>query len=169
MGIIVARHGMPIIELTPMGVNYDLTVEEMIAGYAQSDPDITSEHFPNCRSGRTGIVTEIGLCLVKPVSSGSGQGYSDSKVEEMVTAAGYSFEELSVLGALKEHADELWNAGIWYIVARGPNSRWRSPLGLDVVCFNLYPGYRRFDLNRLENSWRGFDWFLCRKSQPSGT
>jgi len=166
MGIIV-EHEMPVIELTPLGVNYDLTVEEMIAGLRNNNPNITSEHFPNCRSGRTGIVTEIGLCLVKPVPSG--HGYSDPKAEEMVTAAGYSFEELPVLGVLKEHADELWNAGIQYIVARGPNSRWQRPGGARVVYFGLDPEDRGFGLRRLEVGWSDDVWFLCRKSQPSVT
>lgn len=139
MGIIVVRHDLPVKELISLGVSYDRTVEEMIAEYAKvSNSDITSEHFLRI-PGKSGVADES-LYLVQPVPKG--QSRSDSEVEQIVTAAGYEFCDWPLLGPLakKEHADELWNEGIQFIVARGSNSRWQDPHGTHVVFFHLHPG-----------------------------
>lgn len=167
--IIVARH-LPRVELAPLRVNYDLTVEEMIAGYP-SDTDITSVHLPNCRRGKTGVVTEQGLCLVNPTRPH--YGYSDPKVARTITAAGYIFEEMPVLASLKDHAKELWEAGIEHIVARGSQSSWKTPdygwpprESTYVVRLSLCPTKRRFGTCRIisDSSWWDNEWFLCRKA-----
>jgi len=168
-GIIVARHEMSVIELAPVKINYGLTVEEMIAGFAGNSPDITSEHFPNCRAGRTGEAELFfSICLVKPVPTR--QHLSDAEVEKRVEAAGFVFEELPALAPFKEegNASELWNAGVGHILVLGANSRWRNADGVYVVGLRLRASVRGFSAYRLEDNLRSEDWVVCRKL-PSAT
>jgi hypothetical protein len=170
-GIIVARRDLPVIELAPMVARLDQTVEDMIAGMPNNNPDITSAHFPTagaagrarsleCRSGKTGQ-EEVRLCLAKPVHDREHLQTAD--VLRRLDQAGFVPEDLPQLCLLKDHAEELWAAGVYYVIALGPDSIWQKPDGGYAVYFILNPEDRGFHLHWLGGDLGGQLWFLVRR------
>jgi len=163
---IVVAQRLPVVELIvaklkPLIINYDLTVEKMIAGLPDNDTNVTSEHFPDCRAGKTGI-EEAQLFLVKPVPSGKRLPTQD--VEEILDKD-FVREELPALAVLKEYCDQLRAQEIQFITALGPNSRWANPDGGDVSvpCLGPHFVHRGFSLLLVEKDWFDYDWFVCRR------
>lgn len=145
--IIAARHDFPVIELAPRSVRCDQTVEAMVAGLANTNPDITSAHFPECRSGRQ---EQAHLFLAKPLSDR--QHLPTDDVLRLLTEAGFVPEDLPSLALLKEYADELWEAGVYYVAALGAKSIWLQADGNYAVYLLTNPEDRGFHLH-----WLGAD------------
>lgn len=159
-GVIVAHHTYPVIELAPMIVTFDETVEEMVAGLLNTNSDITSEHFPECRRGRTGQ-EEATLLLAKPLHD-----RQHAPVEEVLRrldGSGFVPEDLPQLARLKDHADELWTAGVHFVGAVGASSVWRGPDGGYYPYLILDPLDRGFHLHWAESEWGGPVWFVVRR------
>lgn len=166
--IVVAEYNLPIVVLAPLPINYDLTVEEMVAGVSK-DKDITSKHFPNCRAGKTGV-EEAQLFLIRPVPLRTTVPFrkilSTQDVEKILNRVGFICEEIPALAALKKHYDELWAQGIEFIAALGPNSRWVNPAVDDDtgdLCLILDPDARGFNILSISCGWDSDDWFICRR------
>src|SRR3989304_5779355 len=109
--IIVARNEMAMIELAPVEINHDQSVEEMIGDFKFNNSDINSEHFPNVNGGKLGS-EDVNLMLVRPVPSG--EAYSTEKVLTCLDEAGFIPEDLPALSPLKAkgHADEKGGGGV---------------------------------------------------------
>ena len=148
-GIIVARHDFPVIELAPLMARLDRTVEEMIAGLPNNNPDITSAHFPECWGGKTGQAG-AGLFLAKPLQDR--QHLPTEDVLRRLDEAGFVPEGLPQLALLKDHAHELWAAGVCYVIALAPYSIWQQPDGGYAAYLILNPEDRGFHLH-----WLGAD------------
>jgi hypothetical protein len=145
-GIIVARHDFPVVELAPLVITFDRTVEAMIAGLPNNSPDITSEHLPACRGGKIGE-QQAKLSLAKPLHDR--QHLPTDEVLRLLDAAGLIPEGLPQLAALADHADELWAAGVYYVAALAPDSLWTQPDGRYAVYLILNPKDRGFHLHWL--------------------
>ena len=177
-GIIATRWDFPIVELRPLRNGSARTVEEMIAGLPHNNPDITSARFPRCQGGPAGK-TVAGLLLVKPL--GDREHEPTDSILRRLDAAGLAPEGLPQLALLKDHADELWAAGVYYVCALEANSVcWASDGGY-VVYLIPNPADRGFHLQ-----WIGADtaggtvavrdeyrgdlngqlWFLVRRKEP---
>ena len=148
-GIIVARHDFPVIELAPLVVAFDRTVEEMVAGLPNSNRDITSPHFPECR-GREAGQESSRLLLAKPLQDR--QHLPTEDVLRRLDEAGFAPAGLPQLALLKDHADELWAAGVCYVIALAPDSIWQQPDGGYGAYLILNPQDRGFHLH-----WLGAD------------
>ncbi|MDH7569399.1 MAG: hypothetical protein QHJ73_07425 [Armatimonadota bacterium] len=160
--LIAARCSFPVVELTPIAARGGESVEEMVSGPFNNHPDITSAHFPRCvASSATG--GEVRLLLVKPVDD-RGRAAPD-EVLQRLDEAGFVPEELASLALLKAHADALWNAGIYYILALGPHSVWEGPDGRYAVYFIANPADRGFSLYWLEGDIGGHMWLLVRRRE----
>lgn len=142
-GIIRRRHHFPVIELAPLPAELPQAVEDMIAGLPHNHPDITSEHFPDRQQGGGEVV----LFLAKPLHDREHR--PTDEVLRLLDEAGFVPEGLSRLAALKEHADELWAAGVCYLAALAPDSIWRQPDGRYAVYLVLNPKDRGFHLHWL--------------------
>ena len=147
--IIVARHDFPVIELAPMRAALDRTVEEMIAGLPNNNPDITSAHFPDCRGGRADT-KQTRLFLAKPLHDR--QHLPTDDVLRRLGQAGFVPEGLPQLARLKDHADELWAAGVCYVAALASASIWQQADGSYAAYLILNPADRGFHLH-----WLGAD------------
>jgi hypothetical protein len=161
-GIVVARHDFPVIELAPMAVKLDQTVEEMIAGLPNNNPHITSAHFPHCRAGSTGQ-GEARLLLAKPVHER--EHFPMEDVLRRLAGARFVPEDLPQLALLKHHADELWAAGVCFVGSLGASSVWQGPDGGYAVYVILNPEDRGFHLHWLGGDWGGQTWFLVRREE----
>ena len=148
-GTIVARHDFPVIELAPLSAGLGRTVEEMIAGLPNNNPDITSAHFPDRRGGRAGQ-EEARLFLAKPLQDR--QHLPTDDVLRRLDEAGLVPEGLPQLALLKDHADELWAAGVCYVAALAPDSIWPQADGGYAAYLILNPEDRGFHLH-----WLGAD------------
>ena len=180
-GIIATRWDFPVAELRPLPIGPARTVEEMIAGLPHNNPDISSANFAACQGGPAGQ-TAAGLLLVKPLQDRAHEPIDD--ILQRLDAAGLVPEGLPQLALLKDYADELWAAGIYYVAALGANAIWRKPDVGYVVYLILNPADRGFHLQ-----WIGADtaggtvtvpddrrgdlngqlWFLARRKEPVGT
>jgi hypothetical protein len=156
-GIIVAHYDYPVIELAPMTVRFDHTVEEMIAGLPNNSPDITSAHFAECRCGKAGQ-EEVRLLLAKPLQDR--QHLPMEEVLRRLDEAGFAPEDLPQLALLKHHADELWAAGVCFVGGLGAGSVWQGPDGGYAVYLILNPEDRGFHLHWLGGDWGGPVWFV---------
>ena len=156
-GIVVARHDFPVVDLAPLVARFDQTVEHMIAGLPNNNPDITSAHFAECRRGRTGQ-EEVRLFLAKPLHDRQHLPVED--VLRYLDEAGFVPEDLPQLALLKDHADELWAAGVYYVSALGVSSVWQKPDGGYAVYLILNPEDRGFHLHWLGGEWGGPVWFV---------
>ena len=156
-GIVVARHDFPVVDLAPLVARFDQTVEHMIAGLPNNNPDITSAHFAECRRGRTGQ-EEVRLFLAKPLHDRQHLPVED--VLRYLDEAGFVPEDLPQLALLKDHADELWAAGVYYVSALGASSVWQKPDGGYAVYLILNPEDRGFHLHWLGGEWGGPVWFV---------
>jgi hypothetical protein len=145
-GIIVARRDFPVIELAPLTVSFDRTVEAMVAGLPNSNPDVVSAHFPACRGGNTGEA-RARFSLAKPLHDRQHAPTDD--VLGLLDAAGFVPEGLPQLAVLKDHADELWAAGVYYVAALAPDSIWQQPDGGYAAYLILNPNDRGFHLHWL--------------------
>ena len=159
-GIIVVRHDFPVIELAPATGRFDQTVEEMIAGMPNNNPDITSAHFPECRGAKAGQ-EDIRLFLAKPLLER--QHLPTEDVLRRLDEAGFVPEGLPRLAPLKDHADELWGAGVYYVAALGPDAVWWRSDGGYAVYLILNPEDRGFHLHWLGGDLGGHLWFLVRR------
>jgi hypothetical protein len=148
-GIIATRWSFPIAELRPLRAGSAGTVEEMIAGLPHSNPDISSANFPACHGGPAGQ-TAAGLLLAKPLQDREHEP-ADS-IRRRLDAAGLVPEGLPQLALLKDHADEFWAAGVYYVGVLAANSIWWKPDGGYVVYLILNPADRGFHLQ-----WIGAD------------
>jgi hypothetical protein len=164
-GIMVARHDYPVIELAPMVARFDQTVDEMIAGPPNNNPDVTSAHFAECRRGKAGQ-EEVRLLLAKPLHDRQHVPMED--VLRRLEGAGFVPEDLPQLALLKDHAEELWAAGVYYVNALGPSSVWQKPDGGYAVYFIPNPEDRGFHLHWLGGDLGGQLWFLVRRREPLG-
>jgi hypothetical protein len=161
-GIIAARHDFPVIELAPMAVRYDQTVEEMIAGLPNNNPDVTSGHFPECRRGKTGR-EDVRLLLARPFHDR--QHVPPENHLGRLDEAGLVPEGLPQLALLKDHAEELWAAGVHFVAALASNSIWQKPDGGYAVYFILNPEDRGFHLHWLGGDLGGEIWLLARRKE----
>jgi len=164
-GIVVAHYTYPVIALAPMVVDLDQTVEEMVAGLLNTNPDLTSEHFPDCRRGRTGH-GEARLLLARPL--GDREHRPAEEVLRRLNESGLVPEDLPQLAKLKDHADELWAAGVCFVAALGAGSAWQGPDGGYHPYLILNPEDRGFHLHWLENDWGGPMWFVVSQRPRSG-
>ena len=160
-GIIVARHDFPVIELAPVTVDFSQTIEQMVAGLANTNPGITSAHFPDCRDGREGR-EEAALVLAKPLHDR--EHMPRDVVLARLEGTGFQPAGLPYLAALKPHADELLAAGVHYLNAGAANSIWPGPDGGYAVYFLLNAEDRGFELHWLEGDWGGQVWWLCHRA-----
>ena len=169
-GIIAARHDYPVIELAPMVADLDQSVEQMIAGMPNNNPDITSAHFAACGAGKTGR-QRARLFLAKPLHDR--QHVPKEEVLQRLDAAGFVPGDLPELALLKDHADELWAAGVCFVGALGADSVWQGPDGGYAPYFILNPEDRGFHLHWLEGDWGGPVWFMvkakARRQRAKGT
>lgn len=145
-----------------MAVRLDQTVEEMIAGLPNNNPDITSAHFPYCRAGKTGQ-EEARLFLAKPLRER--QHFPTEDVLRRLAGARFVPEDLPQLSLRKDYGDELWAAGVYYVAALGSNSAWQKPDGGYAVYLILNPEDRGFHLHWLGGDWGGQTWFLVRREE----
>jgi len=163
--LIVRRQSLPTIELAVRKIDHGLSVEEMIVGYEGNSSDLTSANYPDCHAGKTGI-EEASLLLVQAVP---GDGSEDTdEVLRIIDEVGFILlGELPDVAVLKDPADcdELWAAGVKYVTALGPNSRWQGPDSGDVyvVCLRLDPDNRSFSDYWFGHRWYGYDWFVVRR------
>jgi hypothetical protein len=155
-GIIAARYDYPVIELRPLTVDFGQTVEEMVAGQQNTNAQITSAHFPECRRGKR--PAELRLFLVKPLQTR--QHLPKEDVVQRLADAGFAPVDLPELAALKDHADELWAAGVPFAAALGEASIWQGPDGGYSPYLILNPEDRGFHLHWMEGEWSGLVWFL---------
>jgi hypothetical protein len=155
--IIVAHYTYPVIELAPMVVTFDETVEEMVAGLLNTNPDLTSGNFSECRRGKTGS-EEARLFLAKPLHDR--QHLPMAEVLRRLDEAGFVPEGLPQLAKLKNHADELWAAGVHFVGALGAGSAWQGPDGGYHPYLILNPEDRGFHLRWLESEWGGPVWLV---------
>ena len=147
--VIAARQDFPMIELSPLAVRAGETVEEMVAGLPNNNPEITSAHFPACESARP-AGGESGLFLAKPMHDR--QHLPTDEVLRLLDAAGLVPAGLPELAALKKHADELWAAGVYYIIALSRDCIWQQADGGYAPYLILNPLDRGFHLH-----WLGAD------------
>lgn len=162
-GIVVTRSEMTILELASVEINHNLSVEEMIGYFKNNDSDINSHNFPNVTGGQLGI-KGVNLFLARPVPRGD--TYFTAKVLTCLDEAGFVPEDLPALSSLnaKQHADELWEAGVGNITTLGEKSHWRDPnYRVFVPYLVLDPGYRGFRLDLYENGWSEGNWFIVRR------
>lgn len=159
-GIVVAHYNYPVIELAPLTVDLDQTVEQMISGLPNNNSDITSSHFPACRGGKSGK-EQVRLFLAKPLDDR--QHVALEEVLRRLDSVGFVPVDLPYLALLKEHADELWEAGVGFVGAPGSNSGWQGPDGGYAPYLILNPEDRGFHLHWLESEWGGPVWFLVRR------
>jgi hypothetical protein len=145
-GLIAARWDFPVLELTPPTLRLDLTVEAMIAGLPNNHPDLTSAHFPACCDA-TGGQTRGRLLLAKPLQDRQHRPTED--VLRLLDEAGFAPAGLPHLAALKEYADELWEAGVCYVAALASDSIWVQPDGRYAPYLLLNPRDRGFHLHWL--------------------
>ena len=164
-GIVVAHYIYPVIEFAPMVVDLDRSVEEMVAGLLNTNPDLTSEHFPDCRRGYTGP-REARLFRAKPLQDR--QHVPLEEVLRRLDASGFIPEDLPQLAQLKDHADELWAAGVHFVAALGAGSVWQGPDGGYHPYLILHPEDRGFHLHWLESEWGGPVWFVVSRKQGGG-
>ncbi|MBM3946997.1 MAG: hypothetical protein FJ315_06325 [SAR202 cluster bacterium] len=162
--IIAARYTFPVIELAPIVMDLDRTVDEMVAGLWNTNPDITSEHFPDCRRGSRGL-QEARLWLAKPLEDR--QHRPEEEVRRRLEEAGFVPEDLPQLACLKEHADELWAAGMHFVAALGSSSVWRGSDGGYSPYLILNPDDRGFHLHWIGSEWGGPVWFVVRRGERS--
>ena len=155
--IIAAHYTFPVIELAPVVVRFDQTVEEMVAGLLNTNPEITSEHFSECRGGKTGA-EEARLFLAKPLDHRTHR--PKEEVLRRLDAAGFVPEDLPQLAALRDHCDELRAAGISFIGVLGDNSIWQGPDGGYQPYLILNPEDRGFHLHWLESEWGDLTWIV---------
>ncbi len=148
-GIVATRWEFPVIELAPLRAGSARTVEEMIAGLPQNNPEITSANFAACVRDQTGPAA-AGLLLAKPLDDRQHQRVED--ILRGLDEAGLIQADLPELALLKDHADELWAAGVYYVGALGSNSIWWKPEGGYAVYLILNPADRGFHLQ-----WIGAD------------
>jgi hypothetical protein len=156
-GIIVAHYNYPVIELAPAIARFDQTVEEMIAGLPNNNPDITSAHFAECRRGKTSQ-EEAKLFLAKPLHDR--QHLPMEEVLRRLDEAGFVPEDLPQLALLKHHAGELWAAGVSFVGALRASSVWQGPDGGYAAYLILNPEDRGFHLHWLGGEWGGPVWFV---------
>lgn len=161
--VIAAHYTYPVIELAPVVVRFDQSVEEMVSGLLNTNPDITSAHFPHCRRGRS-AAEKAPLFLAKPLHDREHEPREE--VARRLEQSGFAPEDLPQLAALKDHADELWAAGVRYVGALGSASVWRGPDGDYAPYLILNPEDRGFHLHWLEGDWGGPLWFVVRRSPP---
>lgn len=137
-----------LIELVPVIIDYDLTVEKMMADYhpfeymmeecADRPIGYATDYFPGCKEGRTGKQTRE-LLLYRPVPIGEYWGLS--QIQTAIDLAGYVAEELPSLAALFPFVDSLWDLfghKVSFIHAVGSHSIWQHPDGAIIGTF-LYP------------------------------
>lgn len=160
--IIAARHGFPLIELAPVAADLGRTVEEMIAGLPNNNPEITSAHFPECRTAPA-AQGQATLFLAKPLNDREHIPVPD--VLGRLDAAGFAPVDLPQFALLKDYADELWSAGVCCAGALGPNSIYRKEDGGYAVYLITNPEDRGFHLHWLECDWGGETWFLVRRKE----
>jgi hypothetical protein len=160
-GLVVARYDYPVIELAPLAADPDQTVEQMIAGLPHNNPDITSAHFPARRAKRSGR-GKGRLFLAKPLHDR--QHVPREDVLRLLESAGFVPGELPELALLKDHAEELWGAGVRFVGALGANSVWPGPDGGYAPYLILNPEDRGFHLHWLESEWGGPVWFVVRRA-----
>ena len=158
-GIIVRRYDYPVIELAPMTVRFDRTVEEMIAGLPNNNPDITSAHFAECRRGCAGD-EKVQLFLAKPLHDREHMPMEE--VLRRLDKTGFAPEDLPHLASLRDHADELWAAGIGFVGSIGSSSIWEGSDGSYAPYLILTPEDRGFHLHWQEGDWGGPVWFVVR-------
>lgn len=161
-----------LIELVPVVINYDMTVEKMMADYhpfeymmqecADEPIGYAADYFPGCKEGRIGKQTRE-LLLFRPVPDGEYWGLS--QIQAAIDKAGYVAEELPSLAALFPFADSLWDLfgnKIGFIHAVGPHSIWQPPDGAIIATFlytgdgETHPWNWARDLDRAKES----DWFV---------
>ena len=150
------------IKLRVLSVNYDQTIEEMVrkSGF-NNNSNITSTNFSKSKNGRNDV-EEVELFLFRPVPAG--QVYSTKNVEKAINKAGFISVDLPELSPIKEHCDELWDAGVKFITALGKSSRWRNPDGYVYTPYlDLSPDDRRFNLYWVEVDWSDDVWFVVRR------
>ncbi len=159
-GIIAAHYTYPVIELAPVVVRFDQTVEEMTAGMPNNNSSITSVHFAACRAGKKGS-EQARLLLAKPLHDR--QHLPMEEVLRRLGEAGFVPEGLPQLAVLKEHADELWAAGVCTVGALDADSVWHGPDGDYLPYLILNPEDRGFHLHWLESEWGGPMWFVVKE------
>jgi len=151
------------IKLYPININYDLTIEEMIAKPRfDNDPYITSANFLRCKNKKTGI-EKLELLLARPVPAE--KIFSAKKVEKALDKEGFICVDLPELAALKDYTDDLLKQGVKYITALGENSRWRDPRRyVFVPSLELCPyNSGRVYLVPYNNYWLNYNWFVVRR------
>jgi hypothetical protein len=165
--IMVAHYTYPVIELASVVVRFDQTVEDMIAGMLNNNPDITSANFAACRGGRKRRA-KARLFLAKPLHDR--EHVAMEEVLRRLGETGFVPEGLPQLAALKEHADELWAAGVPFVGGLASDSAWQGPDGSYAPYFILNPEDRGFHLHWLEGDWGGPTWFVVSREerQPAG-
>lgn len=156
-GIVVAHYTYPVIELAPMIVTFDETVEQMVAGLLNTNPNLTSEQFPEYRGGKTGA-EEVRLFLAKPLHDG--QHLPLVEVLRRLDGSGFVPKGLPHLARLKDHADELWARGVHFVAALGTGAMWQGPDGGYHPYLILNPEDRGFHLHWLESDWGDPVWFV---------
>ncbi len=153
------------IRIRPLILNYDQTVEQMIAKEGLvNDGNITSIHFPNCKKKEMGT-EEIELFLIAPVPRFT--CYSITEVEQAIDKAGFKPADLAELSLLKNHMDDLRDVGIWNVIVLDEKSRWWQTDSIEnvfVPYLRLGIGSRGFELSKLEGSgWGPGNWFVVRR------
>jgi hypothetical protein len=141
--VIAARHDFPVLELAPLEVSSGQTVEDMVAGLPHNHPDLTSEHFSACRSTGAGGT----LFLAKPLADRQHRPVDD--LLRLLDAAQFAPVGLPELAALKQHADELWAAGVYNAIALARECLWEQPDGRYAPYLVLNPEDRGFHLQWL--------------------
>lgn len=163
-GIIIARHMPEAIELVPLRVDFDQTVQEAVnAKYLSSgESDLIAQNFDWSKRGQTGV-NELTLVLVRLVPTH--QSWKTDKVLFHLDEAGFIPEDMPALTTIIGHADELYEKGISYVTALGGNSRWQDPDGGVCVPYVFFDLDRviRLSLYCLEEEWRDEDWFVARR------
>jgi hypothetical protein len=160
-GLIAARYDCPVIELRPLAVDFSRTIEDMVGGLQNTNADITSAHFPECRRGKSGAA-ELRLFLAKPLQTR--QHLPKEDVVQRLADNGFVPVDLPELAALKDHADELWAAGVPFVTALGDASVWQCPDGGYSPYLILNPEDRGFHLHWLEGEWSGLVWSLVSRN-----
>lgn len=168
-----------LIEPVPVVINYDLTVEQMMAAYQPFDQlmeectapaGYASDYFPSCKEGRTGRQTRE-LLLFRPVPVG--EHWELDRVRAAIDRAGYLAEELPGLIALFPFVDSLWD--LWgnrvgFIHAVGPGSVWRPREEDSVYGAFLHPSDGKvhvWEWGSLDRAGGDQDWFVV-SHRPSG-
>ena len=158
--IIAARYDFPLIELAPLAADRAATVEELVAGLPNTNPEITSAHFGGVLAAPHREDTSR-LLLAKPLHDR--QHLAREQVVRLLQEAGLEPADLPQLALLKAHTDELWEAGVRFVGALGARSVWAAPDGAYAVYLICNPADRGFHLHWLESEWGGPVWFLVRR------